>query len=137
MICPNCEKETLRLFYEKKEEEGTIKTFVFCPLCPKVKSNRSNFPAIITGKRKRGRPKKIKELQSNRQEGLVDNWEKRRRDDISDFENRHTVICFGDLAKDKISSHITKKFDSKFGPGNWRLRKSDGVSHEAERIKSA
>lgn len=141
MICPNCNKETNRQIYEKFEEGGVIKTLIYCQLCPRAESNLVNFPAIVTGKRGRGRPRKVDnspEVLTNapnvqRPAGLVDTPTKRERDNIANQDKRKSVIVMGDIKKEKMQMFVKKQLDSQFGGAPHRIIQNDGVTITAER----
>lgn len=56
----------------------------------------------------------------------------RVRDDISNIEKRYSVIFMGDCRPESMQTYLNKKMDGKFGTGNWKIVKNDGVTITAE-----
>ncbi len=139
MQCPNCNQETNKQIYEKTEENGVIKTFVHCPLCPGQEVPQLNFPAIVT--KKRGRPPRPLTNAGNamyngqvRNPKLLDTSAKRQRDDIKNMNSRRSVIVMGDIDKSKKQAYIDKKFRGEFGGAPYKVVQSDGAMITAERV---
>jgi len=139
MRCPNCGVDTFRIT-TVCDDDG--KPFSFCSVCPRPEQKRIDFPAILSGKRKRGRPPKLKSEEKFNQFKLsdeeirrtqalapkvrmVDSIQARQRDSIDN--NRETVHV---ITSPELQSHrvklLNKAFIKKFGHDNFKIVYDDG-----------
>lgn len=149
MNCPNCKIETFKIT-TVCDDDG--KPFSFCGLCPRPESKRINFPAIVTGKRGRGRPKKIEnngkfekhklsDEEINRNRVLspnirtFDTPQTRDRDSIDKM--RETV--FVEAPAGAISfrkRRIDKILTNKFGHSDFKIIRDNGFKVVAEALNN-
>lgn len=121
MICPNCKAETFKIT-TVCDDDG--KPFSFCGSCPRPEVKKVDFPAIVTGKRGRGRPKKI---QNNEKFDRYKLSESEIRETRSLAPNIRTFDTPQTRARDSVNNRETAFVESYAGAGGFREKKLNGV----------
>lgn len=132
MRCPSCNTELAS--YVKtmvKEIEGKLEYFYWCDMCPSVKEEVPIFPRFII---KGNKEEEHRELMASR----LPDYRQRERDDVSNLDNRETFIYAahgGPRVQSIRQEEKLRRFNGRFGPGNWREISDDGVVAKAEGIR--